>query len=102
LIIIPSSAGHPAGTPTPSAKQSAKALGRDPDLDPEEPAEPASEKIILETSKRTGKRASKALVEWSEGLELDVARMIFAKNSIRVLLWMTPFIRISRRILSGS
>ena len=80
-IIIPLSAERPAGNPTPSAKQSAKAFGREPDLDPGEPAEPAGEKIIFETSKRTGKRVSKkVLVEWSEGPELDVARMIVAKK----------------------
>jgi hypothetical protein len=42
---------------------------------------PQVEKIIFETSKGTGKRVlKKVLVEWSEGLELDVVRMIAARR----------------------
>ena len=38
-------------------------------------------RTIFETSKRTGKRVSKKVpIEWSEGLELDVVRIITARK----------------------
>ena len=47
----------------------------------QDPAEPAGKKTIFKTFKRTGKRVlKKVLIKWSEGLELDVVRMIAARK----------------------
>ena len=45
------------------------------------PAEPAGEKIIFKTSKKTGRRVlKKVLVKWSEGLKLNVVRIVAARK----------------------
>ena len=45
------------------------------------PAEPAGKKTIFKTSKKTGRQVSKkVLIKWSEGLELNVARIITTRK----------------------
>ena len=73
LIIIPSSAKWLADTPTP-AKQLVTASRGVLDLNP---IEPAGKKIIFKFFKKMGRRVlKKVLVKWSEGLKLNVMRII--------------------------
>ena len=45
------------------------------------PIEPAGKKIIFKTSKKMGRRVlKKVLVKWSEGLKLNVVRIIAVRK----------------------